>query len=33
MKFVNADELLETMPFTRCGGDLSEYTEGYLECV
>lgn len=33
MKFVNADELLETVPFTRIGGDLSEYTEGYLDCV
>lgn len=33
MRLIDADALLKTVPFTRRGGDLTEYTEGYLDCA
>ena len=32
-RYVNVDELFKTHPFTRCGGPLTDYAEGYLDCI
>ena len=32
-EYIERDALLKTSPFTKCGGELSEYAEGYLDCV
>lgn len=32
-KYIDCEELLKTHPFTRCGGPLTDYAEGYLDCV
>lgn len=33
MRMIDADDLLTKRPFAICGGDLSEYDEGYLDAI
>ena len=32
-EYIERVALLKTPPFTKYGGDLSQYTEGYLDCA
>lgn len=32
-RLIDADDLLAKRPFAICGGDLSEYDEGYLDAI
>ena len=32
-RYVDVDELFKVYPFTLCAGSLTEYDEGYLDCV
>lgn len=32
-EYIERGALLKTPPFTKYGGDLSQYTEGYLDCA
>ena len=32
-EYIERETILKTPPFTKCVGDLSEYAEGYLDCV
>ena len=32
-EYIEREAVLKTPPFTKCVGDLSEYSEGYLDCV
>ena len=32
-KYIECEALLKTSPFTKYGGDTSQYTEGYLDCA
>ena len=32
-EYIEREAILKTPPFTKCAGDLSEYAEGYLDCV
>lgn len=32
-EYIEREIILKTPPFTKCVGDLSEYAEGYLDCV
>ena len=32
-EYIERETILKTPPFTKCVSDLSEYAEGYLDCV
>lgn len=32
-EYIEREALLKTSPFTKHGGDTSQYTEGYLDCA